>query len=168
MGSGENPDPADVIEVDPSFSGPDPKSIADGLVGIRSSVDGLTRPWRAPRTLFLDRVGIRHVSHSDVSFAIRWQELSRVALEVHRSTVAPLVAVWLILWPADGETFAAGHPELDILRMADYDRLAWGIAVAERMADQADSSAMDEGIDTTMAALRRYAGALYDGTVENV
>ncbi|PZT70342.1 hypothetical protein DN402_33445 [Streptomyces sp. SW4] len=106
-----------------------------------------------------DQAGLRLEGSSEVSLALSWSEVARVALQVQHSPTLGLRMLRVVLWPVDPQTFLAAHP--GSAQAWDAETGGCALAVVKATAVPRDS------LDLTLAGLR-FAGERFDGRVEEV
>ncbi|MDT0380146.1 hypothetical protein RM572_15400 [Streptomyces sp. DSM 42041] len=108
---------------------------------------------------FFDPNGFRLEGSSEVSLAVSWGEVGRVALQVQHSTFLGLKMLRLILWPLYPQSFLAAHPG----STPAWDAELGGCALAVVKA----TTIPRDSVDLTLAGLA-FAGARFDGRVEEL
>ncbi|MFD4033452.1 hypothetical protein ACFWVP_23810 [Streptomyces sp. NPDC058637] len=108
---------------------------------------------------FFDQGGLRLEGSSEVSLALSWSEVDRVALQVQHSRFLGLKMLRLLVWPAYPQTFLAAHPG----SAPAWDEGLGGCALAVVKA----VTIPQDSIDLTLAGLA-FAGMRFDGRVEEI
>ncbi|MDG9720662.1 hypothetical protein [Streptomyces sp. DH24] len=106
-----------------------------------------------------DEGGLRLEGSSEVSLALPWSEVERVALQVQHSPFLGLTMLRLLLWPAHPQTFLAAHPG----SAPAWDAGLGGCALEVVKA----ITVPQDSIDLMLAGLA-FAGERFDGRVEEV
>lgn len=108
---------------------------------------------------FFDQGGLRLEGSSEVSLALSWSEVSRVALQVQHSRFLGLKMLRLLLWPVYPHTFLAAHPG----SAPAWDAQLGGCALALVKA----TTVPQDSIDLTLTGLA-FAGQRFDGRVQEI
>jgi hypothetical protein len=177
--------PAGVVRVPVRMMRPSPVAFAKSVWGFASGATGaaFTKRFRramrgsdpdpslgidamafAPLALretgaayYFDPSGLRLEGSSEVSLALSWSEVARVALQVQHSQFLGLKMLRLLLWPTHPHTFLAAHPG----SVSAWDAELGGCALAVVKA----TTVPQDSIDLTLAGLV-FAGERFDGRVE--
>ncbi|MDI3405275.1 hypothetical protein [Streptomyces cavernicola] len=109
---------------------------------------------------FFDEHGVRLEGSSEISLAVSWCEVNRVALQVQHSQFLGLKMLRLLLWPTCPQSFLAAHPG---------SAPAWDAALgACALAVVKATTVPQDSIELALAGLDFAGAARFDGRVEEI